>query len=62
MDYGFGADVGYNIGKNMWLTLGYNFEGFDDDDFAAARYTSAGPFLRFTFKADQHLLKRIAGR
>ncbi|MEL7186105.1 MAG: OmpA family protein [Pseudomonadota bacterium] len=62
MDYGIGADVGYNVGKNMWLTLGYNFEGFDDDDFAAARYTAAGPFLRFTIKADQHLLKRIAGR
>ena len=62
MDYGFGVDVGYNIGNNMWLTLGYNFEGFDDDDFREARYTAAGPFLRFTIKADQHLLKRIAGQ
>jgi opacity protein-like surface antigen len=62
MDYGFGVDVGYNVGNNMWLTLGYNFEGFDDDDFREARYTAAGPFLRFTIKADQHLLKRIAGQ
>ena len=61
-DYSIGTDVGYNIGKNMWLTLGYNFAGFEDDDFAAARYTAAGPFLRFSIKADQQLLKRIAGR
>ena len=62
LDYGVGADVGYNIGKNMWLTLGYNFEGFDDKDFEQARYTAAGPYLRFSIKADQHLLKRIAGQ
>tara|TARA_R110002096_G_scaffold130643_4_gene279903 strand:- start:6171 stop:11942 length:5772 start_codon:yes stop_codon:yes gene_type:complete len=62
IDYAFGVDVGYNVGTNMWLTLGYNFAGFDDDDFAAARYTASGPYLRFSIKADQHLLKRIAGR
>jgi len=54
--------VGYNVVTNFWLTLGYNFAGFDDKDFAQARYTAAGPFLRFTFKADQGLLKRVAGR
>jgi len=62
MDYGVGVDVGYNLGRNMWVTLGYNFEGFDDEDFAQARYTAAGPFLRFSFKADQHFLKNIAGQ
>jgi len=62
VDYGFGLDVGYNIGTNMWLTLGYNFAGFDDKNFAAARYTASGPYLRFAIKADQQLLKRIAGR
>ena len=30
--------------------------------FVNTRYTAAGPFLRFTFKADQGLLKRVAGR
>jgi opacity protein-like surface antigen len=62
MDYGFGLDVGYNVRDNMWLTLGYNLAGFDDSDFAQARYTAQGPYLRFQIKADQHFLKRITGR
>ncbi len=55
-------DVGYNVVTNFWLTLGYNFAGFDDKDFAQACYTAVGPFLGFTFKADQGLLKTFAGR
>ena len=62
IDYGFGVDVGYNFASNLWITLGYNVAGFHDDDFTEARYTAQGPFLRFSFKADQHALKRIAGR
>ncbi len=61
-DYGFGMDVGYNLATNIWLSLGYNVIGFHDDDFAAARYTAQGPFLRFSVKADQHTLKEIAGQ
>ena len=62
LDYGFGVDVGFNLASNLWLTLGYNIAGFDDSDFEAARYTAAGPFLRFSMKADQRLLQRIAGQ
>jgi hypothetical protein len=61
-DLGLGMDVGYNLGTNIWLSLGYNVIGFHDDDFAAARYTAQGPFLRFSIKADQHTLKEIAGQ
>ena len=62
MDYGFGVDLGYNLLDNMWLTLGYNLAGFHDSDFASARYTAQGPFLRISIKADQHTLKNIAGQ
>ncbi len=62
IDYGLGVDIGYNVGRNMWLTLGYNVLGFDDKDFEQARYTAAGPYLRFSVKADQRLLKAIAGQ
>ena len=61
IDYGFGLDLGYNLGTNMWVTLGYNFEGFEDSDFEQARYTASGPYLRFSIKADQHFLKRVTG-
>ena len=62
IDYGLGADIGYNVATNVWLSVGYNVVGFDDKDFAAARYTSQGPFLRFSIKADQRTLKDIAGQ
>ena len=61
-DYGFGLDAGYNVATNVWITLGYNFAGFYDQDFADARYTASGPYLRFSLKADQRTLKSIAGR
>ena len=62
VDYGLGIDVGFNLATNIWISLGYNLAGFEDDDFRAARYTAAGPFLRFSIKADQHTLKSIAGQ
>lgn len=61
IDYGFGLDVGYNVRDNIWVTVGYNVAGFHDSDFSAARYTAEGPYLRISIKADQHLLRRIAG-
>ena len=61
-DYGVGVDVGYNIATNLWLSLGYNAVGFHDQDFAQARYTAQGPYLRFSLKADQQTLKSIAGQ
>ena len=62
IDYGLGLDLGYRLRDNMWLSLGYNILGFDDEDFRDARYTAQGPFLRFSIKADQHTLKNIAGQ
>jgi opacity protein-like surface antigen len=62
VDYGLGADVGYNLATNIWLTLGYNVFGFHDQDFTQARYTAQGPYLRFSIKADQQTLKSIAGQ
>ncbi len=61
-DYGFGVDLGYKLGTNMWVSVGYNVAGYYDEDFADARYSAKGPFVRFAIKADQHTLKRIAGQ
>ena len=61
-DYGTGLALGYALSDDMWISVGYNLSGFRDDDFAAARYTAAGPFLRISLRGHQALLKRVTGR
>ena len=56
-DYGFGLYTGYNIFENMLLTLGYNWEGFEDRDFSLQTYRIEGPYLQFKMKFDQKSLK-----
>jgi hypothetical protein len=57
LKYGLGADIGYTITKNAWLSVGYNVIGFHDSDFTQARYTAQGPYIKFRIKADQDSLK-----
>ena len=59
-DYGSGVTLGYNLADDMWLNLGYNLVGFYDEDFANARYTASGPFLRLTLRAHQSWLRQVA--
>jgi uncharacterized repeat protein (TIGR01451 family) len=59
MDYRTGCSVGYAVMKNMWVSLGYNFTGFRDEDFSAADYTAAGPFLKMRIKFDQQSVKEM---
>jgi len=57
MDYGFGLYSGYNLFDNMVLTLGYNWEGFEDRDFSLQTYRMEGAYFRFNMKFDQESLK-----
>jgi hypothetical protein len=59
MDYSVGLDVGTTIAKNIWVSVGYNFAGFRDDDFAASRHTAQGPYLKIRIKADQDTFKDL---
>jgi hypothetical protein len=56
----FGIETGWDVGTNMWLSLGYNFSGFYDQDFTANHYTAKGVFIRFRFKFDQDTVKNMA--
>ena len=58
-DYGSGLSVGYSPAKNIWLSLGYNFSGYRDDDFSGADYTAQGPYLKFRFKLDQQSVREL---
>jgi len=44
--------TGYNLFKNAWLSIGYNFTGFEDKDFSAGSYSAKGPYLQFRLKVD----------
>jgi len=60
MDYSMGLDVGTTIAKNVWVSVGYNFAGFRDDDFSASRHTAQGPYLSIRIKADQDTFKDLS--
>lgn len=56
----YGVETGWDVGTNMWLSVGYNFSGFYDQDFTASHYTAQGFYLRFRFKFDQDTVKSMA--
>jgi uncharacterized repeat protein (TIGR01451 family) len=59
MDYSAGFDLGTTLAKNIWISVGYNFAGFRDDDFSASRHTAQGPYLKIRIKADQDTFKDL---
>ena len=59
MDYRTGVSVGYTMFKNAWVSLGYNFTGFEDEDFSEADYTAEGPFAKFRLKFDQQSVREM---
>ncbi len=59
LDLNLGASLGYSPVTNVWVSLGYNFVGFRDDDFSGADYTAQGMFLKFRLKVDQFTLRDL---
>lgn len=57
--YAFGGSFGWNLARNVWLSVGYNLNGFEDRDFSSAGYTGHGPFMKFRLKFDQDTAKEI---
>ena len=43
----FGIDLGITSARNLWISVGYNFEGFRDEHFDASRYTARRPVRAF---------------
>ena len=52
-----GVSVSASPAKNTQISLGYNFEGFDDHPFDTRAYTSEGVFTQILYKFDQDTLK-----
>ncbi len=57
--YSVGISAGWNMTRNIWLSAGYNFSGFNDSDFSAAGHTVTGPYIRFRMKFDQDTVDDI---
>lgn len=60
--YGMGAEVGYLVQENLWLSLGYNFFGFKDLDLIGQNATDRGIFVRLRFKFDEDLFTGVSSR
>ena len=62
--YSFGPSIGFSPVDDVWLSAGYNFDGFNDRDFQAAEYSRKGLYLKLRIKFDQNsargLLKHIS--
>ncbi|WP_201553964.1 DUF11 domain-containing protein [Psychrobacter sp. 72-O-c] len=57
LSYMLGAEIGYSPMTNLWLSLGYNFMGFEDEDIAYDDSTQEGAYFRLRFKFDEDLFK-----
>jgi hypothetical protein len=52
----YGAEVGYLVQQNLWLSFGVNVAGFSGDaDLSGYEYTQHGAYLRLRFKFDETL-------
>jgi opacity protein-like surface antigen len=59
-EYSYGLSLGYSPVTNLWLSLGYNWDGFEDDDFSMSGYTAEGVYLKLRFKFDQQSVRDAA--
>ena len=57
--YSTGFSAGWRPVKNTWISLGYNLNGFIDEDFSAAAYSAQGIYIKLRIKADQDSLAEL---
>ena len=53
--YGLGVEAGYNVTQNLWVSAGYNFFGFRDDDLDEENTSNPGVYVRLRFKFDEDM-------
>jgi uncharacterized repeat protein (TIGR01451 family) len=54
--YAIGAEIGYQVVENLWLSAGYNLRGVSDPDLTANDYLDPGIYVRARFKFDENTL------
>jgi hypothetical protein len=53
--YAIGVEVGFMVMENLWLSGGYNWQGFRDDELTSGEYTQKGVYVRLRYKFDEDL-------
>lgn len=53
--YGMGAELGYRLLPNLWISTGYNLLGFRNPDLTGEDITRKGAFIRMRFKFDENI-------
>lgn len=53
--YGMGAEIGYQLFGNLWISTGYNLLGFRNPDLTGEDITRKGAFIRMRFKFDENI-------
>lgn len=53
-----GAEAGYRLGQDLWISVGGNVIGLRDDDLAGYDKTDSGFYIRLRFKFDEDLFAR----
>lgn len=54
--YALGAEIGYQVVHNLWLSVGYNVSGISDTDLTSNAYLDSGVYVRGRFKFDENTL------
>ncbi len=57
----YGAEIGYRLARNLYLSVGHNLSGFSDKELTGADYTTHGTFVRLRFKFDEKTFKSGSG-
>ncbi|MGH7726714.1 MAG: hypothetical protein ACREOU_14910 [Candidatus Eiseniibacteriota bacterium] len=52
---GIGAELGRRLDPGVWLSLGFNFTGYADDELTGEEYTRQGLYLRIRARFDESL-------
>ncbi|MGM0564880.1 MAG: OmpA family protein [Pseudomonadota bacterium] len=58
----WGLSTGFDLARNLWLSVGYNWTGYDDEDFQFNGYTAKGPYLKLRYKFDQNTFNLGGGK
>lgn len=54
-----GAELGWRVQDNLWLSVGHNLRGFHDRELSADDATRRGSYLRLRFKFDERLFAAL---